>query len=668
VYFPLHVHSDRSLLDGLSRPHQIARRVRSIGAAGSAITDHATVASVIAFEMAMGAACKHCGHGKDRHSDGGVCLIKGENCPGYEKAALKVVRGNEFNVCRRDAREQCPDNRPYAHLCVLARSKRGWLNLVKATSASNHPDHFYYKPRLDLERLASFAGGEWVVFSGHPGSTLANLLFTDPKAAYRGRSEEEVRSFLKDGKALRKDLVDAVRHYQDLFGAANFFLEVQLIDAANLPAAGVIAKAVRWLAKETGVRAVATPDAHYATREDAADHRVLLSKYLKMNLKEAQARVDAQEDFTLGQFFKSNRYHIPSFEEMGALHTPDELANTLAVAEMCEAYEVTGPPRLPTFPTPDGSPAEDYLRKLCEGGFARKVPAGKEGEYRARLERELGVLTPIGLAPYFLIVHDICRHAQTELGCLPSPGRGSAAGCLVSYLLNIADCDPVKHGLLFERFYNAGRSSGKHVSLPDIDCDFNVGKRDDAKAYVRRKFGEEYVADIATLGSLKGKGALKEVLKAHDWGTHAERNAISKFIPDDAAISDHLQTMLEEDGEASALQWALEHNTEDLGQYCTVDDEGNLSGPLAPYFEQAMRLEGVKTTMGRHAAGVVVGAEPLANFLPLVFDKGTGRPMVGLEYVDAESVGAMKLDLLGVAILDKSSLAATIMEKGFAPE
>ncbi len=659
-YFPLHCHSTYSLLDGLSQAHQITARVRKLGLGGSAISDHGSVSGVPSFIHAMKGACKNCGHQEDKHGNGGkgACLVAGETCEAYEPAPLKSILGSEFYLCKQDAAIRAQENRQLSHLVVLAKNRDGWRNLIKATSAANHPDHFYYKPRLDLEKLASFASNQWIAFSGHPGSDLADACFLDPRAAYGATSEERARELLKPWPDLKRDLTALAGRYRDLFGRDNFFVEVQLIDAVNTPAAAVVAKAMRWVSKELGIPALATPDAHYPAAEDAVDQRVLLCSAVDTTLAEVGAKLADAEEVGLGGFFRSNRYHIPSFAEMAAVHEQGELDNTLRVAEMCEAYDITNPPRLPDFVGPSGQAPEEYLTQLCRNGWRRKIvgkiPKDKLDAYGDRVKRELGVLKEFGLSSYFLIVHDYCNYAQTALGCKVPRGRGSAAGCLVSHLLDITDCDPIEHGLLFERFLNPGRLSKAKFSPPDIDVDFPITKRDQVFDYIRKKHGETYVAQMATFGRMQGREALSAVFRAHSWGSFEERKAVTSHIPDIAKVADDLQEMREETGEASVLRWALEFNAKGLKDYVSENEDGTLEGPLARYFEQALRLEGTRRTQGKHAAGIIISPVPVAEVCPMLYDKSSGHMVAGFEMNDVERLGLLKMDVLSLAVLDKT--------------
>jgi DNA polymerase-3 subunit alpha len=524
-YVSLHAHSQYSLLDGLSKAPQMALRIRQLGQTACALTDHGTVSGVVSFQKAMQAACKHCGHQPKQHADGGkgACQVRGVVCPGYEKSPLKAILGNEFYICPQDAKIKGKENDRRAHLVVLAKNLEGWRNLVQASSASAHPEHFYRKPRLDLEKLAAFGKGQWLTFSGHMGSDLADICFPEPRLAYAARTYEQARAAAKPWPDLKRDVLALAGKYQELFGKGNFWLEIQLIDSKHLPASLIVAKTLRWASKQLGIPCVATPDAHYPGPNDAGDQRVLLCSSLDTTLAEANHRLAMGEDVGLGGFFRSNRYYLPSTPEMEELHEPAELANTLAMAEACADYDITSKPRLPRFDCPDGLTPDQYLRVLCEKGWPQKVAgqveARQHGVYRDRLERELGVLTEAGLSPYFLIVDDYCRYARDQLRCKPSKGRGSGAGSLVLHLLGVTDCDPIRYGLLFERFYNAGRNAPGRISLPDVDCDFPISLRGQVISYIQQKYGSDRVSQMATFGRMQGREALTAVFRAHGWGT-----------------------------------------------------------------------------------------------------------------------------------------------------
>ena len=267
------------------------------------------------------------------------------------------------------------------------------------------------------------------------------------------------------------------------------------------------------------------------------------------------------------------------------------------------------------------------------------------------------------------VVFDAYKAAKSR-GEVVGAGRGSAAGSLVLYLLGVTDIDPLEYDLIFERFYNAGRSSGGRISLPDVDMDFEKQKREDTIDYIKSQYGYDKVAQIMTFSRMQGRSALKDVLRAHSACSYDEMNLITGWIPDEAEISDQLQEMREADkesggdGDASIIQWALENHAEELSQWCYIDDNGSLQGSMARRFEQAIRLEGTKRSQSKHAAGIVISQSPLDKVCPMVYDKKSGEMIAGMEMGDLESMGHVKFDILGVAMLDKIHGVQNIIKTG----
>jgi DNA polymerase-3 subunit alpha len=297
-----------------------------------------------------------------------------------------------------------------------------------------------------------------------------------------------------------------------------------------------------------------------------------------------------------------------------------------------------------------------YLRELCRVGWADKMDHIAKGslfsDYGDRVNKEIKIFTETNLSSYFLIVRDIIQYAESR-GYLTGPGRGSAAGCMVSYLLDITKIDPIRHDLIFERFYNAGRNAGGRVSMPDIDIDVPKQARNDIIDYIKQKYGEDNVAQIVTFQTLKGRAALKRVMAARGNIGFSEQNAITSHILDEARISDELQDMKDELGTSSVITWALENREDKLKEWCYVDDNGNLQGKFAKIFEQAIRLEDTKIIQSKHAAGVVVSPQPIYDVCPMVIDKEGKGQLAGFEGPSCEDAGLLKLDVLGIKMLDK---------------
>ena len=423
---------------------------------------------------------------------------------------------------------------------------------------------------------------------------------------------------------------------------------------------------IRQLAKLTDTKIICTPDAHYAEKDDAIDQRILLCNNLKMTFSDINRKIVNHESVPMSTFFISDNYYILSPEEMSKIHTEEEIENTNFVDSMCEDYDISHKPMLPPFECKGNDPAE-FLRQLCRDGWREKISNNidkpQKDDYAERIKFELSVLQGAGLSSYFLIVSDIVNFVR-DSGWLPGPGRGSAAGCLVSYLIGITSIDPIKYSLIFERFYNAGRNTDGRISMPDIDVDVPINKREEVINYIKNRYGVENVSQMVTFNTLKGRGALKDVLRVYGDITFDEMNEITKSIPDEAKIADELQEMKEEFGEASIIQWALENNVDKLKNWCYINDDGLLSGPLAKRFEQAIRLEGTKVNQSKHAAGIVITDQKLGNLCPMVYDTKNKQQIAGMEMQDLETMGIIKFDILGVAMLDKVMAVSTLLKNG----
>ena len=599
VYVPLHVHSHYSLLDGLSKPDQIAKRCLELGITSCALTDHGNICGSVQFYQQM---------------------IKNK---------IKPILGCELYICETDSTIKNTDNQKLAHLVILAKNLQGWKTLIQLVSYSNHPDRFYYKPRLSIEDLKQFDCTNFVCITGNQGSYIASQI-------------ENEGQLVDNAKQVVQEKLSVLH---GIFGIDNVFLECQLFDQEHNP----IQKTLTDLYRQIDHKRVATCDAHYCAQQDAIDQRILLCNNLKLTFAEISKKLNTDQNFGMDIFFISDRYYIPSGEEMAQWHTDDELNNTLLIDSMIETYDILSNPRLPPFKCPNGLSEHEYLKQLTEDKLkALNLPR----EYQIRLASELNVLEEAKLAGYFLIVKDILDFIRSNKW-LPGPGRGSAAGCLVSYLLGITSIDPIKYDLIFERFYNSGRNTKDRISMPDIDVDVPIEKREQVIEYIKSKYGADKVSQMITFNTLKGRGALKEVLRVYGNVSFDETNKITENIPDEAKIADELQEMKEESGEASIIRWALENNKEKLKEWCYIDDAGSFAGPLAQSFEQAIRLEGTKCHQSKHAAGVAISADNLNLLCPMIYDSKTGASIAGLEMSDLESLGIIKFDILGIALLDK---------------
>jgi len=605
-------------LDGLSKPIDIANRCAQIGSTTCAITDHGSISGAVQFYQQM----------------------KAKN--------IKPILGCELYICDQDSSIKDVENSILSHFVVLAKNYEGWKTLIKIVSESNKPENFYHKPRLDIDKLAQLLDNNIIGICGHLGSYLAH------KA--------------KLAKAnIRDNLLNEISRLNAMFGKDNFFLESQLMDSEHNPEQIEITNMLRELSKTTNTKIVATPDAHYCKKEDAFDQRILLCNNLRTTMNEINRKIVNDEKVPMSCFFQSDNFHILSTEEMFNYHTKEEIENTNLINSMCEEYNILSQPQLPKFDCSDQGGPDEYLRQLCRDGWLEKIQNNVDKQYHEeyvnRIKYELGVLQGADLSSYFLIVQDIVRYVSGN-NWLPGPGRGSAAGCLVSYLIGITSIDPIKYQLIFERFYNAGRNTNGRVSMPDIDIDVPINKREDVIEYIKGKYGHDKVSQMITFNTMKGRGALKEVLRVYGNISFQEMNDITKNIPDEAKIADSLQEMKEATGESSIIKWTLENHADQLKQWCYKDKNGELLGPLAKRFEQAIRLEGTKSNQSKHAAGVVISKSSLDSVCPMVYDTKNKQTIAGMEMQDLESIGVIKFDVLGIAMLDKIMCISDLLKNG----
>ena len=618
TYSVLHAHSHYSLLDGISKPHQMAQRCSAAGIKTCAITDHGSISGCVQFYQAM----------------------RAKN--------IKPILGCELYICEKDSHIKDKTNSSLSHFLVLAKNLQGWKTLINIVSTTNSPQNFYHKPRISFDKLSDLLDGNIIGFCGHLGSTLSDLI-------------------QENSDTYKTLAVNHIAYMKEIFGQNNFFLEAQLIDSEMNPAQIDITNAIRDLAAITKTKIISTPDAHYCNTEDAIDQRILLCNNLKTTLIDINKKLLNDQEVPMSCFFKSDKYHIPDPKEMMLLHTEEEIENTLYVDSLCEEYSILNKPMLPKFDCPDDAPPDEYLRQLCRNGWRDKIqniiPESEHDKYVDRIKYELSILQGAGLSSYFLIVQDIVNYVKVNKW-LPGPGIGSAAGCLVSYLIGITDINPIKYNLLFERFYNEGRNTADHISMPDIDVDVPINKREQIIEYIKQKYGQDKVSQMITFNTMKGRGALKEVLRVYGNISFEEMNNITKSIPDEAKIADELQEMKEDTGEASIIRWALENNVDKLKEWCYISNDGTLAGPLAKRFEQAIRLEGTKSNQSRHAAGVVIGKESLGQLCPMIYYPKNKQQIAGMEMQDLESLGLIKFDILGVAMLDKIMTISDILYNG----
>jgi len=416
-----------------------------------------------------------------------------------------------------------------------------------------------------------------------------------------------------------------------------------------------------WYQKDS-----AYSNTYYVNKEDAALHRILLCSSMKTTFPKVNKQITNGESVENQIFFEADDFYLRDNVEVSELILASSgyTKEFDEIFDKCEDYNILNKPMLPKFPTPNGESEEEYLKELCREGWRRlltdKVDSEeKKIEYRDRFLNEFEVIKNANLFGYFLIVQDIIRYVNDQ-GWISGPGRGSAAGCLISYLLGITQIDPIEFDLLFERFYNAGRNTDDHISLPDIDMDVPAEKRDEIITYIKDRYGHDNVSQMLTFGRLQGRSAIKEVLRVHEACGFSEMNEITKYIPDEAAISDQLQEMDED--ERSIIMWALINHPNELRDFCHVNDAGEIDGEYAEYFRQAIAIEGTFKNQGKHAAGVVISAQPLKEVCPMVNQRNGEEKIAGLEMADLEALGHVKFDVLGLSLLSKIMLIKKLSE------
>ena len=470
------------------------------------------------------------------------------------KAGVKPIVGMEAYVTRGQRTARTRDTAH--HLVLLARDEQGFRNLMRLSSLA-FLEGFYYKPRVDHELLARHAQGLLALSACPKGEVASDLLDGNEEGAHR-----------------------TAMMYRDLFGADHYFLEIQ---DHGLEIEDRIRERVAALSARTGIPLVATNDCHYLRHQDAAAHDVLLCIQTGKTVDDVK-RMKMETD----------QLHFRSAEEMKACfeNFPGAIANTLAVAERCNLQLDFGKPLLPAFPLPPGETSdEDYLRKLTWQELGGRFPE-IGAEIRARCEYELDVICRMGFASYFLIVRDFIAYARSR-GIGVGPGRGSVAGSLVAYALRITDIDPLRHGLIFERFLNPER-----VSMPDIDIDFDDLRRGEVIEYVKQKYGEGNVTQIITFGTMGAKGVLSDVGRALGMA-FADVDRIARMVPD-------------------GLGMTLERALELSGDLRNLPQRG-------PQFERLLSsarvLEGLARHAYTHAAGVLITPGPLLDFVPLYRQK-----------------------------------------------
>ena len=511
-------------------------------------------------------------------------------CIDFYKAAkaagIKPILGCEVYVApgSRFDKEKGKEEDRYYHLVLLAETQEGYQNLIKIVSYG-FVDGFYYKPRVDMELLEQYHEGIIALSACLAGEVARNL----------------ARGFYEEGK-------EAALRYEKIFGKGNFFLELQ---DHGIPEQRQVNHELIRMSRETGIELVATNDVHYTYSSDAEAHDILLCVQTGKSLKDENR-----------MRYEGGQYYVKSEEEMRRLfpYAPEAIKNTGKIAERCNVEIEFGVTKLPKFDVPDGYTAWEYLNKLCFEGLDKRYTDNKE-ELKKRLNYELGVIKDMGYVDYFLIVWDFIRYAR-EHGIMVGPGRGSAAGSLVSYTLGITKLDPIKYDLLFERFLNPER-----VSMPDIDVDFCFERRQEVIDYVVEKYGKDQVVQIVTFGTMAARGVIKDVGRVMDV-PYVQCDTIAKMIPQELNIT---------------IDKAMKANPELKKIYETDETVRKL-------IDMSRRLEGLPRHTSMHAAGVVISQKPVMEYVPL--SRGSdGSLVTQFTMTTLEELGLLKMDFLGLRTL-----------------
>ncbi|SDE16531.1 DNA polymerase III subunit alpha [Sporomusa acidovorans] len=501
------------------------------------------------------------------------------------KQGIKPIIGCEVYVAPRSRFDKAAgEGESYYHLVLLAANEQGYRNLIELVSRG-FSEGFYYKPRIDKEILRSYAEGIIGLSACIAGEIPAAILRGDIDGAERLASE-----------------------YREIFGADNFYIELQ---DHGMPEEKQANRQLVKIAQKLGLGLVATNDAHYIERRDAECHDVLLC-----------IQTGKTVDDPGRMKFPSDDFYLKSSAEMAELFAeyPEALANTCKIAERCNVTFDFGKIYLPDFPTPDGISDFEYLTRLCQDALPKRYPATTPA-VTERLNYELDVIKKMGYPSYFLIVWDFVNYSRRQ--SIPvGPGRGSAAGSIVAYLLGITSIDPLKYGLLFERFLNPER-----VSMPDIDIDFCYERRSKIIEYVVERYGSDRVAQIITFGTMAARAAIRDVGRALNL-PYGEVDRIAKLVPAELGIT---------------LHKALAANQELKGLYDTDDTVKKL-------IDLAMAVEGLPRHASTHAAGVVIAQEPLTHFVPLQLSS-EGFLTTQYDKDRIEEIGLLKMDLLGLRTL-----------------
>ena len=575
----LHIHSDYSLLDGASQLQQLAERAVELGMPAIALTDHGVMYGAIELIK--------------------VCRNKN----------IKPIIGNEMYVVNGDIEVKVRGRRKY-HQVVLAKNTQGYKNLVKLTTISHlkgMPERgIFARPCINKDLLKQYSEG-LIVTSACLGGEVPQMILQNKLDKAR----------------------EVAKEYKEVFGD-DYYLEIQ--DHGSQEDRMVNVEIVK-IARELNIKIIATNDSHYISCNDVEAHDALLCINTNKQIEE-----DKRMRYSGTEYLKSADEMAQLFRD----HLDDEtikeaIDTTLEVANKVKSYDIMGESRIPNYPIPPEHTADTFVEEKAWDGLLERLKARSRNEitavYKERLEYELKMIQQMGFSTYFLVVWDYMKYARDNH--IPvGPGRGSAAGSLVAYVLKITNIDPVHHGLLFERFLNPERKS-----MPDIDSDFCIDRRDDMIKYVTQKYGEERVAQIITFNRMTSKAVLKDVARVLGI-PYKKADEMAKLIPVSRGKPEKLKVMISDETPAQEFKDNYENTI-------CINAETGTEVPVRQWIDMAIRIEGTNKTFGVHAAGVVISSDPLDEIVPL--QKNNEGAVITQYYMeDLEALGLLKMDFLGL--------------------
>jgi DNA polymerase-3 subunit alpha len=581
----LHTHTEYSMLDGAARLGELFDETERLGMPALATTDHGYLFGAFDFWR--------------KATDKGIKPIIGVEAyvtPGTARTDKERVRWGDESQRKDDV----SGGGSYTHMTLLSYNNVGMRNLFRASSIASLDSVFGKWPRLDRELLNTYSEG-LIATTGCPSG--------------------EVQTRLRLGQY--REALEAAAEFRDIFGADNYFCE--LMDHGLDIERRVTGDLLR-LAKDLNLPLVATNDLHYTHEHDAKAHEALLA------IQSGSTLLEPTYDNGGSRFaFSGSGYYLKSPQEMRELFRdhPEACDNTLLIAERCEVSFNTDANYMPRFPCPPGEDETSWLVKEVDKGLKYRYPGGIPDEVRKQADYELGVITSMGFPGYFLVVADFINWAKNN-GIRVGPGRGSGAGSMVAYAMRITDLDPLRHGLIFERFLNPDR-----VSMPDFDVDFDDRRRSEVIDYVTRKYGDERVAMIVTYGTIKTKQALKDSSRVLGY-PFSMGEQLTKALPP-AVMAKDIPLADIQNPEAKRYSEAG-----DFRQLIATDPEA------AKVFETALGIEGLKRQWGVHAAGVIMSSDPIIDVIPIMRRFQDGQVITQFDYPTSEGLGLIKMDFLGL--------------------